>query len=130
MQLAPRSDSNANKRCVVVNGQLTAFLRARWGLSKVRSDSDRHHALDAAVIAACSHAMVKALADYSRKKEVAYLKEGFPDPETGEIVNPDAHVRGVQHFPEPWPHFRHELQTRLYTDDLQSLLEDLRRLGT
>ena len=33
--------------------------------------------------------MVKALADYSRKKEVAYLKEGFPDPETGEIVNPD-----------------------------------------
>ena len=130
LQLAPRSDGNANKRCVVVNGQLTAFLRARWGLSKVRSDSDRHHALDAAVIAACSHAMVKALADYSRKKEVAYLKEGFPDPETGEIINPDAHVRGVQHFPEPWPHFRHELQARLYTDDLQSLLEDLRRLGT
>ena len=129
LQLAPRSDGNANKRCVVVNGQLTAFLRARWGLSKVRSDSDRHHALDAAVIAACSHAMVKALADYSRKKEVAYLKEGFPDPETGEIINPDAHVRGVQHFPEPWPHFRHELQARLYTDDLQSLLEDLRRLG-
>lgn len=130
LQLAPRSDGNATKRCVVVNGQLTAFLRARWGLSKVRSDSDRHHALDAAVIAACSHAMVKALADYSRKKEVAYLKEGFPDPETGEIINPDAHVRGVQHFPEPWPHFRHELQARLYTDDLQSLLEDLRRLGT
>lgn len=130
LQLAPRADGNANKRCVVVNGQLTAFLRARWGLSKVRSGSDRHHALDAAVVAACSHAMVKALADYARKKEVAYLKEGFPDPETGEIINPDAHARGVMHFPEPWAHFRHELQARLYIDELQALRENLQRLGT
>ena len=130
LQLAPRADGNANKRCVVVNGQLTAFLRARWGLSKVRTESDRHHALDAAVVAACSHAMVKALADYARKKEVAYLKEGFPDPETGEIINPEAHARGVLHFPEPWAHFRHELQARLYTDELHALREDLQRLGT
>ncbi len=130
LQLAPRADGNANKRCVVVNGQLTAFLRARWGLSKVRSESDRHHALDAAVVAACSHGMVKALADYARNKEVAYLKEGFPDPETGEIINPDAHARGVLHFPEPWAHFRHELQARLYTDDVQALREDLQRLNT
>ena len=130
LQWAPRADGNANKRCVVVNGQLTAFLRARWGLSKVRSESDRHHALDAAVVAACSHAMVKALADYARKKEVAYLKEGFPDPETGEIINPEAHARGVLHFPEPWAHFRHELQARLYTDELHALREDLQRLGT
>ena len=130
LQLAPRADGNANKRCVVVNGQLTAFLRARWGLSKVRSESDRHHALDAAVVAACSHGMVKALADYARNKEVAYLREGFPDPETGEIINPEAHARGVLHFPEPWAHFRHELQARLYTDDPQALREDLQRLGT
>jgi CRISPR-associated endonuclease Csn1 len=130
LQLAPRADGNANKRCVVVNGQLTAFLRARWGLSKVRSESDRHHALDAAVVAACSHGMVKALADYARNKEVAYLREGFPDPETGEIINPEAHARGVHHFPEPWAHFRHELQVRLYSDDLQALREDLQRLGT
>jgi CRISPR-associated endonuclease Csn1 len=130
LQLAPRADGNTNKRCVVVNGQLTAFLRARWGLSKVRSDSDRHHALDAAVVAACSHGMVKALADYARNKEMAYLKEGFPDPETGEIINPESHARGVQHFPEPWAHFRHELQARLYTDDVHALREDLQRLGT
>ena len=130
LQLAPRADGNANKRCVVVNGQLTAFLRARWGLSKVRSESDRHHALDAAVVAACSHGMVKALADYARNKEVAYLREGFPDPETGEIINPEAHTRGVHHFPEPWAQFRHELQARLYSDDLQALREDLQRLGT
>ena len=27
---------------VVLSGQLTAFLRVRWGLLKVRGDSDRH----------------------------------------------------------------------------------------
>jgi CRISPR-associated endonuclease Csn1 len=74
--------------------------------------------------------MVKALADHSRRKELAFLQEGFPDPETGEIVNPAAFERGRQHFPEPWPHFRHELQSRLFTDDLAKLKEDMRQLGT
>ena len=130
LQLAPRADGETNRRCVVLSGQLTAFLRARWGLTKVRSDSDRHHALDAAVVAACTHGMVKALADYSRRKELEFLHEGFPDPETGEILNPDAFDRAKQHFPEPWPHFRNELQARLFIDDLTALQEDMRRLGT
>ncbi len=130
LQLAQRADGQHNRRCVVVNGQLTAFLRARWGLTKVRADSDRHHAMDAAVVAACTHSMVKALADYSRRKEIEFLQEGFPDPETGEILNPAAFDRAKQHFPEPWPHFRHELQARLFTDDLAALREDMQRLGT
>jgi transposase-like protein len=101
LQLAPREDGEINQRCVVVNGQLTAFLRARWGLVKVRSESDRHHALDAVVVASCSHAMVKSLADYARRKEVQFLKEGFPDPETGEIINPVAHSQANKLFPRP-----------------------------
>ncbi|MBS0462767.1 MAG: type II CRISPR RNA-guided endonuclease Cas9, partial [Proteobacteria bacterium] len=44
--------SSDSKRCVVLSGQLTGFLRARWGLTKLREGSDRHHALDAAVVAA------------------------------------------------------------------------------
>lgn len=130
LQLAPRADGETNRRCVVVNGQLTSFLRARWGLTKVRSDSDRHHALDAAVVAACTHGMVKALADYARRKELAFLQEGFPDPETGEILNPAAFDRARQHFPEPWMHFGHELKARLFTDDVAALREDMQRLGT
>jgi len=51
LQLAEDSQS---QRSVVVSGQLTSFLRARWGLVKVREDSDRHHALDAVVVAACN----------------------------------------------------------------------------
>ena len=130
LQLTPRADGETNRRCVVVNGQLTSFLRTRWGLTKVRSDSDRHHALDAAVVAACTHGMVKALADYARRKELEFLQEGFPDPATGEILNPAAFDRARQHFPEPWAHFRHELQARLFTDDVTTLREDMRRLGT
>lgn len=130
LQLAAREDGNVNRRCVVVNGQLTAFLRARWGLIKIREESDRHHALDAAVVAACTHGMVKALADYSRTNEVAYLKEGFADPETGEILNVQAFDRANHHFPEPWAHFRHELQARLSTDDIIVLREEMHRLGT
>ena len=127
LQLA--SDSDA-RRCVVVNGQLTAFLRARWGLLKTREESDRHHALDAAVVAACSHAMVKRLADYSRTRELEYLREGFPDPDTGEILNPAAHQKLAERFPEPWPHFRHELEKRLKTDDVNALRAEMARLGT
>jgi CRISPR-associated endonuclease Csn1 len=130
LQLAPKPDGDSNRRCVVVNGQLTAFLRARWGLTKNREASDRHHALDAAVVAACSHSMVKALANHARRKELEFLKEGFPDPETGEVINPVAFDRGRHHFPEPWAHFRHELQARMFSDYISVLQEDLRRLGT
>lgn len=120
----------AAKRCVVLNGQTTAFLRARWGLVKMRGESDRHHALDAAVIAACSHAMIKRLGDYARTKELEQLRAGFPDPETGEIVDPAAFAKLAAHFPEPWPHFRQELEARLFIDDPQELRARLEAFGT
>ena len=130
LQLAERPDGDRNRRCVVVSGQLTGFLRARWGLTKVRSDSDRHHALDAAVVAACTHGMVKALANYSRRKELAFLYEGFPDPETGEILDPQVIDKAKKHFPDPWPNFSRELKARLFTDDLEALREDMAQLGS
>jgi CRISPR-associated endonuclease Csn1 len=127
LQLA---ESSNNKRCVVVSGQLTAFLRARWGLLKVRGESDRHHALDAVVVAACSHGMVNRLSNYSRRKVLEHAREGFVDIETGEIVNPAMLAQLEQHFPEPWAYFRNELTTRLKTDDVERLREDLQQLGT
>lgn len=126
LKLADDSDS---KRCVVVNGQLTSFLRARWGLIKVRSDSDRHHALDAAIVAACSHSMVKRLADYSRRKELGAAREGFVDMATGEVASQSMYSQLEQHFPSPWPHFRQELQTRLLADDLPAMRNELANMG-
>lgn len=127
LQLAEGSEA---KRCVVLSGQLTSFLRARWGLVKVRSDNDRHHALDAAVVAACSHGMVKRLADYARREELKNVRTGFIDMETGEIVDPAMFQQLRQHFPEPWPHFRNELEARLKIDDRAALRQELERLGT
>lgn len=124
------SDDSTSKRCVVLSGQLTSLLRARWGLLKIRGDSDRHHALDAAVVAVCSHGMVKRMSDYARRKELAQVREGFVDIETGEVVNPAMFQQLREHFPEPWPHFRDELQARLYVDDPVQLREDIAQLGT
>ncbi|MEO8022930.1 type II CRISPR RNA-guided endonuclease Cas9 [Polaromonas sp.] len=127
LKLVEGSDS---QRCVVLSGQLTAFLRARWGLLKIREESDRHHALDAVVIAACSHSMVKRMSDYSRRKELAQVREGFVDMETGEIVNAAAFAQLEAHFPSPWPGFRDELHWRLKIDDVTVLRSEIQRLGT
>lgn len=127
LKLAEGSEA---KCCVVLSGQMTAFLRARWGINKIRSESDRHHALDAAVIAACTHGMVKRLADYSRTKELAQVSSGFVDTTTGEMVDPTMFRQLRQHFPEPWPHFHHELEARLKIDAPELLREEMARLGS
>jgi CRISPR-associated endonuclease Csn1 len=123
-------DESNVKRCVVLSGQMTSFLRARWGLVKVRSESDRHHALDAAVVASCSHGMIKRLSDYSRRKELEQVREGFVDVETGEIVNPAMFDQLEKHFPSPWQYFRDELLARLSIDDPATLRAEMERLGS
>lgn len=124
------AESSEAKRCVVVSGQLTSFLRARWGLLKVRSDSDRHHALDAAVVAACNHSMVQRLSNYSRTRELEQVRDGFVDINTGDIVNPAMHQQLREHFPDPWPYFRNELKARLEIDSPESLRESMAVLGS
>jgi CRISPR-associated endonuclease Csn1 len=126
LQLAEGSES---KRCVVLNGQLTSFLRARWGLLKVREDSDRHHALDAVVVAACDHGMVKRLSDYARRRELESVSGGFIDLDTGEIVDPAMYARLEKDFPAPWEHFRHELEARLKVDDVAQMRDTLSMLS-
>jgi CRISPR-associated endonuclease Csn1 len=128
--LASDSDTPAAKRCVVVNGQLTAFLRARWGLTKNRAESDRHHALDAVVVAACSHAMVQSLAAYAKRKELEFLRSGFVDPETGVTLDPKAHAALGVHFPAPWSNFREELLARLLLDDPALMRAELVKLAS
>jgi CRISPR-associated endonuclease Csn1 len=128
-QFLKLAEGSESKRCVVLSGQLTAFLRARWGLIKVRDESDRHHALDAVVVAACTHGMVKRMSDYARRKELDQVAEGFVDVETGEIINAAMFQQLHEHFPDPWPHFRDEVQMRLKIDDPAQLRSDLLRLG-
>ena len=74
--------------------------------------------------------MVKRMSDYSRRKELAQVREGFVDMETGEIVNLAAFAQLEAHFPAPWANFRMELEWRLKMDDPTILRTELQRLGT
>lgn len=109
------------QRCVVLSGQLTALLRARWGLIKIREEGDLHHALDAAVIAATSRSLIKRMSDHSHRDELKMVRDRYVDPETGEILNVTALRQLEERFPEPWPHFRHELLGRLSPDPAKNL---------
>lgn len=117
--------SGEEKRCVVVSGQLTSFLRARWGLAKLREGSDRHHAIDAAVVAACSHRMVQRLSNYARRKEMEHVKTGLVDVETGEVISTEMLNQLEAHFPRPWPRFEFELAVRAGLDRSTGRVLDL-----
>ena len=119
LQLAESSEA---KRCVAVNGQLIAFLRTRWGLLKDREASDLHHALDSAVIAACGHGLVKRLSDYSRRGELEFVRNGYTDPTTGEVVDLQAVRQLEKEFPLPYPGFREELMKKLSPEADQPIL--------
>ena len=96
--------SGAGKRRVVaVNGAVTAFLRKRWGLSKVRADGDLHHAADAAVIACTTQGMIKRVSDFCKRAETTAVRN--------------------EHFPEPWPRFRDELTQRLSACPQEDLMK-------
>ena len=96
--------SGAGKRRVVaVNGTVTAFLRKRWGLNKVRADGDLHHAVDAAVIACTTQGMIKRVSDFCKRAETTAVRN--------------------EHFPEPWPHFRDELRQRLSACPQEDLMK-------
>ena len=135
LQLA---DDSVSKRCVVLSGSLTSLLRARWGLptsKEKRQESDRHHAMDAVVIAACGHQVVKRLSTlvsadgWTHKPELG----GYVNVETGEMLTTKEFVRKdevYKLFPHPWPHFRDELLLRLKCDDPPLLRSEMEKFAT
>lgn len=138
------SESKA-KRCIVVNGSLTSLMRIRWGFGpKKRNESDRHHALDAVIAAACGHRSVQHIASFvttqnwvHRKNEATGYME-WVNTETAEVKNIQEFARldeVKKLFPPPWGNekdrrFLHEVQTRLKIDNPAILREEMERLGT
>lgn len=103
-------DSRDGKSHVwVVPGKLTEMLRRHWGLNSLLSDrhngsakaknrtDHRHHAIDAAVIAAIDRGLVKRISDSASKDE----ERGF----SGEKV--------ARNTPEPWEGFYKEIGKQL-----------------
>jgi len=95
-------------------GGLTAFLRRGWlNDIKDRESSDKHHALDACIVATCTPKVINEVNSYfaneeqvpSRFKRLAdgkYADKG----NGGEIISKqEARERGL-YLPPPWDHFR------------------------
>lgn len=103
-----------------VNGAVTAMLRGRWGLAKIREDGDLHHCLDAVVVAVASPGMIQKLTHYNQQRESAHSSIGYIDHATGELLTKREYdAKYAPDFPQPWDHFRQELEARLDPVDPQ-----------
>lgn len=95
---------------VPTTGQATAWLRRRWGLNfgstgeKDRSD-DRHHAVDACVIAACSRSLVIKTAQINQKTHWSVTK-GMDSAQ-----RKDAQMKALEGV-MPWETFVNEVKAR------------------
>lgn len=70
---------NLNCEVETRNGSLTAFLRNQWGIKKVRGENDKHHAVDAVVLACSTKGMVKYLSTISARREnYDFIKNSKP----------------------------------------------------
>ena len=117
-------ESESKQKVITINGKATAYLRAVWGLSKVREDGDKHHALDATIVAVATQGMVQKISHYSKANELKYIRkyDDYIDVETGEIVNLEeyeAERNGI--LPRPWQGFSQELMLRLSDDPKEEL---------
>ncbi|QEY24214.1 type II CRISPR RNA-guided endonuclease Cas9 [Neisseria animalis] len=96
-------EGSGKRRVFASNGQITSLLRGLWGLRKVREDNDRHHALDAVVVACSTVSMQQKITKAMQRRETLETV----DTETGEVK---------QRIPQPWDFFRQEVMIRVFSD--------------
>ena len=109
------SDSDSKNQVQTRKGTLTAFLRAKWGLAKDRSKHNRHHALDAIVIAASTQSMVQRVSKWSSRRETMWArneeKRAHITDDEGEIIETtkfDSKTVKKIKAPMPWENFRED----------------------
>lgn len=127
LEMEPLNRPDRKKQVFAVNGSITAYLRKRWGLMQKDRSTDRHHAMDAVVVACCTDGMIQKISRSTQYREVLYRGQAKPDyeivdAETGEIISLADLTReewderyGAQ-IPRPWPHFKDELEVRMGED--------------
>lgn len=96
------------RRVFASNGQITNLLRGFLGLRKVRAENNRHHALDAVVVACSTVAMQQKITRFVRYKEMNAFDGKTIDKETGEVLHQKTH------FPQPWEFFAQEVMIRVF----------------
>lgn len=139
------SDPNKKQRVITPAGNITSYLRKRWGIGKSREDNVLHHAQDAALVAVVSQGIIQRVAAYNKYGEIIKFHRNVnqqrrldvvTDYQTGEILDDTSlrelrgqafdHVASTDHhFPRPWDRFDDEVRRRtadMPTDQLQNEL--------
>ena len=118
LELQP-NDFGTKNTIKSVNGAATAYVRKRWGISKIREDGDMHYAVDAVVIGCITNPMIKRISEYSKYRELEFV-----DPHTEKILDIDRTTGElVNRFPMPYDWFRDELLMRASNDPTRVLHE-------
>ena len=116
LQFAETSERK-KKKVIATSGTITAYLRKFWGLTKDRTAGDKHHALDAAVIACVTDGIIQKVTQFHKGKESCRrIGDNY--------VNADGEVLSSEQYDEefgktlrqPYERFRDELTYRLAED--------------
>ena len=111
------AESKNKKKVHSINGRITSYMRKMWGLNKIREEGDKHHAMDAAVIACVTDGMIQRVIQFNKGKEYL-VKSG------GKYINVDGEVFTEEQYEEefgkkmqqPYNAFSKELEYRLGRD--------------
>lgn len=124
LELEPFNHPEKKKQVWAVNGAVTSYLRKRWGLMQKDRSTDRHHAMDAVVIACCTDGMIHKISMFVKGRELRFNRNlTIVDEKTGEIFTREQWDEkfGVK-VPLPWNSFQDELVIRLEKDDPKNYL--------
>lgn len=116
-------------RVETVKGAITSYLRRFWGVQKIREDGDKHHAVDAAIIACVTPKTKNKIERYNQIKESRKMRNGQYVLEDGEICDSDYYDKNSQLvLPYPYKEFINELDARVM-DEPVLMQNKLRLLG-
>ncbi len=90
-----RGKENKRRKVYTYNGRFIAELRRLWGLKKDREESNRHHALDATVVAVASFGQIQKITRY--------------------LQNYNGYEK--MHLPYPWKGFWSDIKIRIFSGD-------------
>lgn len=116
-------------RVETVKGAITSYLRRFWGVQKIREDGDKHHAVDAAIIACVTPKTKNKIERYNQIKESRKMRNGQYVLEDGDICDSDYYDKNSHLvLPYPYKEFINELDARVM-DEPVLMQNKLRLLG-
>lgn len=111
--LEPCNDQK-QRHVYAVNGHITSYLRNMWGVKKIREDGDKHHALDATIIAVTTQGAINKITKYNQGKERFFAhKENYVDKDGVVMSDEDYDLQYGIRLPQPYEGFVDELKIRL-----------------